>query len=146
MKTLFTTLFIALLFFAGTSQVEAQKKLEAQTIADLQTTPKYAFVLTTERHFKGVLGMYDLLIENGLEIEAYEIVVKGMVVKELTKGSELETFFEKYKGKVKVSVCSVAMEKLGVPAETLFDGLDITPTASVRMLQLQALGYNSLTY
>jgi intracellular sulfur oxidation DsrE/DsrF family protein len=146
MKTIFPFLLVILFFFASPVELQAQKKLDPQTITDLQTTPKYAFVLTTERHFKGVLGMYDLLIENGLEIEAYEIVVKGMVVKELTKGSELETFFEKYKGKVKVSVCSVAMEKLGVAAETLFDGLDITPTASVRMLQLQALGYNSLTY
>lgn len=146
MKAIIPFLLLNLFFFANPTHLHGQKKLESQTIADLQTTPKYAFVLTTERHFKGVLSMYDLLIENGLEIEDYEIVVKGMVVKELTKGSELETFFEKYKGKVKVSVCSVAMEKLGVPAETLFDGLDITPTASVRMLQLQAQGYNTLTY
>ncbi|PIB30568.1 DsrE family protein [Maribacter sp. 4G9] len=146
MKRILTLfLFIAALFLA-IPDAYGQKKLDKGTIEDLQTTPKYGFILTTERHFKGVLGMYDLLIENGLEIEAYEIVVKGMVVKELTKGSELETFFEKYKGKVKVSVCSVAMEKLGVKAESLFDGLDITPTASVRMLQLQALGYNTLTY
>jgi intracellular sulfur oxidation DsrE/DsrF family protein len=146
MRSLFSTLLIAFILFTTFTEVQGQKKLDQQTVADLQTTPKYGFILTTERHFKGVLGMYDLLIENGLEIEAYEIVVKGMVVKELTKGSELETFFEKYKGKVKVSVCSVAMEKLGVKEESLFDGLDITPTASVRMLQLQALGYNTLTY
>ena len=90
--------------------------------------------------------MYDLLIENGVKIEDYEIVVKGKVVTQLVKGSELEEFFKKYKGKVKVSVCSVAMEKLGVAEETLFDGLDVTPTASVRVLQLQANGYNTLTY
>ena len=146
MRSLFSTLLIAFILFTTSTEVQGQKKLDLQAVADLQTTPKYGFILTTERHFKGVLGMYDLLIESGLEIEAYEIVVKGMVVKELTKGSELETFFEKYRGKVKVSVCSVAMEKLGVEAESLFDGLDITPTASVRMLQLQALGYNTLTY
>ena len=146
MKKIFIGLLLISLFTSITSELQGQKKLETQTITDLQTTPKYAFVLTTERHFKGVLSMYDLLIENGLKIEAYEIVVKGMVVKELTKDSELESLFEKYKGKVKVSVCSVAMEKLAVEAESLFDGLDITPTASVRMLQLQALGYNTLTY
>jgi hypothetical protein len=38
------------------------------------------------------------------------------------------------------------MEKLGVAEESLFDGLDITPTASIRVLQLQANGYNTLTY
>tara|TARA_R110000868_G_scaffold114295_7_gene306274 strand:+ start:220 stop:621 length:402 start_codon:yes stop_codon:yes gene_type:complete len=130
----------------ATVEVQGQKKLDQQAVADLQKTPKYAFVLTTERHFKGVLNMYDLLIENGVLIEDYEIVVKGKVVTQLVKDSELEKFFQKYKGKVKVSVCSVAMEKLGVAEETLFDGLNVTPTASVRVLQLQANGYNTLTY
>jgi len=130
----------------STTLVHGQKKLDQQTISDLQKTPKYAFVLTTEKHFKGVLSMYDLLIENGVPIEDYEIVVKGKVVTQLVKNSELEEFFQKYKGKVKVSVCSVAMEKLGVAEEKLFDGLNVTPTASVRMLQLQANGYNTLTY
>ena len=127
-------------------QAQGQKKLDQQTVSDLQKTPKYAFVLTTEKHFKGVLGMYDLLIENGVLIEDYEIVVKGKVVTQLVKKSELETFFKKYQGKVKVSVCSVAMEKLGVTEEMLFQGLQVTPTSSVRMLQLQANGYNTLTY
>ena len=146
MKRILSLLLFTVALFLSNPDVYGQKQLDKGTIEDLQKTPKYAFVLTTERHFKGVLSMYDLLIENGLQIEEYEIVVKGLVVKELKKDSELETFFEKYKGKVKVSVCSIAMEKLGVEAESLFDGLDITPTASVRMLQLQALGYNTLTY
>ncbi|MEP2280322.1 DsrE family protein [Maribacter sp.] len=146
MKNILRTLLVVMLMVASGTQVFGQKKLDQETVADLQKTPKYGFILTTERHFKGVLGMYDLLIENGVKIEDYEIVVKGKVVTQLVKDSELEKFFQKYKGKVKVSVCSVAMEKLGVAEETLFDGLDVTPTASVRMLQLQANGYNTLTY
>jgi intracellular sulfur oxidation DsrE/DsrF family protein len=43
-------------------------------------------------------------------------------------------------------VCSVAMRILKVPHESLFEGLDVVPSASVRMLQLQAKGYNTLTY
>lgn len=146
MYTIFRTLLIIMVMATTVTQTYGQKKLDQQAITDLQKTPKYAFILTTERHFKGVLGMYDLLIENGVQIEDYEIVVKGKVVTQLVKKSELETFFQKYKGKVKVSVCSVAMEILGVAEEELFDGLTITPTASVRMLQLQASGYNTLTY
>lgn len=146
MYTIFRTLLIIMVMASAVTQTYGQKKLDQQAITDLQKTPKYAFILTTERHFKGVLGMYDLLIENGVQIEDYEIVVKGKVVTQLVKKSELETFFQKYKGKVKVSVCSVAMEILGVAEEELFDGLTITPTASVRMLQLQASGYNTLTY
>ncbi len=146
MKTILRILLVIILMATSTTLVHGQKKLDQQTISDLQKTPKYAFVLTTERHFKGVLSMYDLLIENGVPIEDYEIVVKGKVVTQLVKNSELEEFFQKYKGKVKVSVCSVAMEKLRVAEETLFEGLNVTPTASVRMLQLQANGYNTLTY
>ncbi|SIQ91615.1 DsrE/DsrF-like family protein [Maribacter ulvicola] len=131
---------------ASNTEIYGQKKLAQQTVIDLQKTPKYAFTLTTERHFKGVLSMYDLLIENSVKIEEYEIIVKGKVVTQLVKKSELDKVFQKYKGKVKVSVCSVAMEKLGVTEEMLFDGLEVTPTASVRMLQLQANGYNTLTY
>lgn len=146
MYTIFRTLLIIMVMVTTVTQTYGQKKLDQQAITDLQKTPKYAFILTTERHFKGVLGMYDLLIENGVQIEDYEIVVKGKVVTQLVNKSELETFFQKYKGKVKVSVCSVAMEFLGVAEEELFDGLTITPTASIRMLQLQANGYNTLTY
>jgi intracellular sulfur oxidation DsrE/DsrF family protein len=146
MNNIFRTLLVIMLMAGTVTVAFGQKKLDQQTITDLQKTPKYAFVLTTERHFKGVLGMYDMLIENGVPIEDYEIVVKGKVVTQLVKNSELETFFQKYKGKVKVSVCSVAMEILGVAEETLFEGLSVTPTASVRMLQLQANGYNTLTY
>ncbi|SFR50888.1 DsrE family protein [Maribacter stanieri] len=146
MNNIFRIFLVIMVMITATVEVQGQKKLDQQAVADLQKTPKYAFVLTTERHFKGVLNMYDLLIENGVLIEDYEIVVKGKVVTQLVKDSELEKFFQKYKGKVKVSVCSVAMEKLGVAEETLFDGLNVTPTASVRVLQLQANGYNTLTY
>ncbi|MFT5736635.1 MAG: intracellular sulfur oxidation DsrE/DsrF family protein [Maribacter sp.] len=146
MNTVFRTLLIITVMAAAVTEAYGQKELDQQAITDLQKTPKYAFILTTERHFKGVLSMYGLLTENGVPIEDYEIVVKGKVVTQLVKKSELEAFYQNYKGKVKVSVCRVAMEKLGVAKETLFEGLNVTPTASVRMLQLQANGYNTLTY
>lgn len=146
MNTFFRTLLLILIMVTAVTEANAQKKLDQQVITDLQKTPKYAFVLTTERHFKGVLSMYDMLIKNGAQIEDYEIVVKGEVVAQLVKNSELEAFFQKYKGKVNVSVCSVAMKRLGVTEETLFEGINSTPTASVRMLQLQANDYNTLTY
>ena len=146
MSNIFRTLLIIMVITATVTTAHGQKKLDQQAITDLQKTPKYAFVLTTERHFKGVLSMYDVLIKNGVFIESFEIVVKGNVVTQLVKKSELAEFFTKYKGKVKVSVCSVAMEKLGVAEDMLFEGLNITPTASLRMLQLQANGYNTLTY
>lgn len=130
----------------STLGIFGQEPLDQQIVADLQNNSQYAFVLTETRHFKSVLEMYDRLVANGIGVTDYEIVTKGKVVTELVRGSELEAFYQKYKSKVRVSVCSVAMEILNVPAEELFDGLEVVPTASIRMLQLQARGYNTLTY
>ncbi|MBO0343574.1 MAG: DsrE family protein [Bacteroidota bacterium] len=146
MKTL--RAFIILGFFTALtmSSIHGQDKLDEQIVADLQETKQYAFGVSQELHFRGVLGMYDKLISSGIEVTDYEIVVKGKVVKQLVKGSELETLFQKYKSKVRVSVCSVAMAKLGVEEEQLIDGMEPVVTYSIRLLQLQAKGYNTLTY
>ncbi|NDV43518.1 DsrE family protein [Flagellimonas sediminis] len=145
MKNFFQVLVFILMTGNITSTL-AQEKLDASIVADLQKTPKYAFGVTDDFHFKGVLGLYDTLVENGVEIEAFEIVVKGKIVSELVKGSDLESYFQKYQGKVRVSVCSMAMKKWNVIADQLFEGLIPVPTASIRMLQLQAKGYNTLSY
>lgn len=147
MKRLFqiSIIFIAL-FTLNNQKAFGQAQLDAETVNDLNKKGQYAIGVSDERHFKGALGMYDFLVENGVEISDYEIVVKGKVVNDLVKGSELETFFQKYKGKVRVSVCSVAMKKRDVAADDLIEGLEPVPTWSVRILQLQAKGYNTLTY
>ena len=137
--------FLLMLVFA-TNQVSGQQQLSAEVVSDLQKTTQYAFVLSEERHFRGVLSMYDTLEASGVTITDYEIVVKGKVVLQLKKGSELESLYQKYKDKVRVSVCSVAMSKLGVKEVELIPGLIPVETASIRMLQLQARGYNTLTY
>ncbi|TRZ41610.1 DsrE family protein [Robertkochia solimangrovi] len=137
-------IIVTLLFFTAAGSMA--QALDAETVTDLQKTPKFAFGVSDEFHFKSVLGMYDRFVESGIEIAAFEIIVKGPLVSDLVKGSELETFFEKYRSKVRVSVCSFAMEKRKVTKEQLFPGLDVVATASIRMLQLQALGYNTLTY
>ena len=147
MKRLFqiSIIFIALVTL-NNQNAFGQAQLDAETVNDLNKKGQYAIGVSDERHFKGALGMYDFLVENGVEISDYEIVVKGKVVNDLVKGSELETFFQKYKGKVRVSVCSVAMKKRDVAADELIEGLEPVPTWSVRILQLQAKGYNTLTY
>ncbi|AEM69516.1 hypothetical protein Murru_0462 [Allomuricauda ruestringensis DSM 13258] len=147
MKRAFHTLiiFITLITF-GSIDATAQVRLDTETVNDLKNTKQFAIGVSDERHFKGALNMYDFLVESGVEINDYEVVVKGKVVAELVKGSELETFFQKYKLKVRVSICSVAMEKLNVSADQLIDGLVPVPTWSVRILQLQAKRYNTLTY
>ncbi|RIV31433.1 hypothetical protein D2V08_13345 [Flagellimonas lutimaris] len=146
MKIFRAFIILSILTTLTMSGMYGQRKLDEQTVTDLQKTSQYAIGVSDERQFKGALSMYDFLVENGVEIKDYEVVVKGKIVKNLVKGSELEAFFQKYKSKVRVSICSVAMEKLGVSEDELFDGLEPIPTWSVRILQLQAKGYNTLTY
>ncbi len=146
MKTLRTLLIISAIFLFSTTHIFGQEKLDAEIVSDLQETKQYAFGVSQELHFKGVLGMYDRLVDSGVEVTDYEIVVKGKVVKQLVKGSELEALFQKYKCKVRVSVCSVAMEKLGVTEDQLAEGMEPVVTYSIRLLQLQAKGYSTLFY
>lgn len=139
--------FLLLAFcFVSVSTAISQTVIKEQTISDLNKNPNYAFGVRDADGFNSALGMFDALSENGVSIENFEIVVKGPIVKELVKGSEMEKQFQKYKSKVKVSICSIAMKRLNVSEEELFDGLDIAESYSIRLLQLQALGYSYLIY
>ena len=142
---LYTIILTILTVFSGPMLV-AQEKFDAEIVSDLQKTKQFAFGVSEERHFRGVLNLYDKLLASGVEITDYEIVAKGKFVKNLVKGSELEDLYEEYKGKVRMSVCSVAMKKLGVSEDQLISGMEPVATWTVRVLQLQAKGYNVLTY
>ena len=144
-KSLWCIITLTLIFLANETSF-GQTILEKETISDLNKTPNYVFGVKDEDGLKSALSVYDTFMENGVGIENFEIVVKGPVVKTMVKDSELEEYFQKYKGKVRVSICSVAMKRLGVTKEQLFSGLDVVETYTIRMLQLQALGYNSLSY
>lgn len=144
-KSLWCIIALTLIFLANETSF-GQTILEKETISDLNKTPNYVFGVKDEDGLKSALSVYDIFIENGVGIENFEIVVKGPVVKTMVKDSELEEYFQKYKGKVQVSICSVAMKRLGVTKEQLFSGLDVVETYTIRILQLQALGYNSLSY
>lgn len=146
MKIALSFIFAFALFFLSSEVSEAQTVLEKETISDLNKTPNYVFGVKDEDGLKSALSVYDTFMENGVQIENFEIVVKGPVVKTMVKDSELEKYFEKYKGKVRVSICSVAMRRLGVSDDQLFSGLDVVETYTIRILQLQALGYNSMLY
>lgn len=146
MKKSLLCLITLTLIFLGSETCFGQTILKKETISDLSKTPNYVFGVKDEDGFKSALSVYDTFIENGVEIENFEIVMKGPVVKTMMKGSELEKYFEKYNGKVRVSICSVAMKRLGVSKEELFPGLDVVETYTIRILQLQALGYNWITY
>ena len=146
MKNALWCVFALSLTFFSLETSFAQTVFEKETISDLNKTPKYVFGVSDEDGLKSALSVYDALVENGVQLENFEVVVKGPVVKTMVKGSALESYFEKYKGKVRVSICSIAMKRQGVSKEQLFLGLDVAESYTIRMLQLQALGYNSMTY
>lgn len=144
-KPLLIAFSLVLLLLAPNTNF-AQTILEKETVSDLSKTPNYVFGVKDEDGLKSALSVFDTFMENGVDIENFEIVVKGPVVKTMVKGSELEKYFEKYKGKVRISICSIAMKRLVVSEEKLFSGLDVVETYTIRILQLQALGYNSISY
>ena len=135
---------LILLCLTSFQDVLAQTRLESQTVTDLNKTPNFAFGVSDEDGLRGALGMYEVLISNGVQVENFEIIVKGPVVKTMIKGSQLEKDLEKYREKVRISICSIAMKRQGVAEEDLFPGLTVVETATIRMLQLQALGYNTI--
>ncbi|WP_100629732.1 DsrE family protein [Algoriphagus formosus] len=144
-KSLWCILALVLTFTVNEASF-GQTVLDQETITDLNKSSNYVFGVKDEDGLKSALSVYDTFMENGVQIENFEIVVKGPVVRTMVKESELEKYFEKYKGKVRVSICSIAMKRLGVPKEQLFPGLDVVETYTIRILQLQALGYNSISY
>lgn len=146
MKIILSCIFAFAFLFVSSEASLAQTVLEKETITDLNKIPNYVFGVKDEDGLKSALSVYDTFMENGVQIENFEIVVKGPVVRTMVKDSELEKYFEKYKGKVRVSICSVAMKRLGVSKEQLFPGLDVVETYTIRILQLRALGYNSISY
>lgn len=144
-KSIWFIVSLALSFLAIETSL-GQTVLEKETVSDLNKTPNYVFGVQDEDGLKSALSVYDAFLENGVQFDNFEVVVKGPVVKTMVKGSELEEYFKKYNGKVRVSICSVAMKRLGVSKEQLFPGLDVVETYTIRILQLQDLGYNSILY
>lgn len=144
-KSIGYILALVIVFFA-TETSFSQTVLEKETISDLNKTPNYAIGVSDEDGLLSALSLFDTFTNNGVQFQNFEIVVKGPIVKNMVKGSDLEKQFEKYKGKIRVSICSVAMKRQGITKDELFSELEVVETYTIRILQLQALGYNSILY
>lgn len=144
--TITTTVFsllIALSSFSVSAQKTQQVPLEEHVVADLAVTPKMALGLQKDRHIKGGFRFFDQLLESGIAFENFEIIIWGDVVKDLTKGSELARLIEENQhAKLRISICESAMNRLGVSHDELPQGATVVPNAFVRLLQIQANGYN----
>lgn len=123
----------------------SQEKFDKSITDDLSTTSKIALGVQSELHIKAAIKIYEQLVHSGVIIEEFEVVIWGKVVEELVDNSELIQFIEEHQNeKLKLSVCQVAMDRLDVSSDDLPKGVTPVPNAWVRMIQLQAKGYQTL--
>lgn len=137
--TAFSVLFAMVAF----GQDNAPEPINNQVVSDLNQTPHMALGLTEERHIKGAFKIFDNMLKSGVELENFEIIIWGKVVENLKEGSELFRIIEDNQHpKLRVSVCQVAMDRLGVSAGDLPEGAYPVSNAFLRLFQIQANGYN----
>lgn len=137
------SVFIAVFSLSVSAQKNETKPLSEQVGADLNKTPNMALGLQKERHIKGGLRFFDQLLASETDFKNFEIVIWGNEVEKLKKGSDLASLIEENQHpKLRVSVCQVAMKRMGVSEEDLPEGVVSVPNAFLRLLQIQAKGYN----
>lgn len=137
------TVFIAVFSLSVSAQKNETKPLSEQVVADLNKTPNMALGLQKARHIKGAFGFFDQLLKSDIEFENFEIVIWGNVVEEFKTDSELSRLIaENQHPKLRVSVCQQAMKRMGVTEEDLPEGVISVQNAFLRLLQIQAKGYN----
>lgn len=135
--------FIALFSLSVSAQNTATKPLNKEEVADLSKTPNMALGLQKVRHIKGAFKFFDQLLKSDIEFENFEIVIWGNVVEEFKTDSELSRLIaENQHSKLRISVCQQAMKRMGVTEEDLPEGVISVQNAFLRLLQIQAKGYN----
>lgn len=124
---------------------ETPKLIDKSVVETLNKTPNIGFGVSEERPLRSAFMMYEQLKQSGVEIENYEIVIWSKVVKDIKDNKDLHDFISDHMNEgITVSVCAVAMNKLGVTKEDLPKGIQVVDNAYVRIFELQALGYNFL--
>jgi len=141
----FLSLVTMLLFSTVVMAQNAPKTIDEAVVETLNKTPNLGFGASEERPLRSAFMMYEQMKNSGVEFENYEIVVWGMVVKEIKESKDLFDFITKsLDGDIQVSVCAVAMDKFGIKLEDLPKGIQVIDNAYVRIYEMQALGYNVL--
>lgn len=146
MKTLFQITSLAvLILFGSVSGTSAQTGLASgnSLAKDLSQTTKFALGATTTRHIQAAHKTYQQLVERGVKVEEFVVVLWGPVVKEITTGSEMAEFIQGVKEpSMSFEVCEMAMQMQDISRRDLGREIHTVPNAFIRLYQLQALGYN----
>ncbi len=146
MKNLFQITSLAILMLFGSVPfTSAQTGLASNKslVEDLSQTTKYALGATTTRHIKAAHKTYQQLVESGVRVEEFVVVIWGPVVKEITKDSDMARFIDGVdEPAMSFEVCEMAMQMQDISREELGKEIHTVPNAFIRLYQLQALGYN----
>lgn len=139
-------LFIGITSLSVSSFAQEQTNtISTKTVKTLSKTPDYAMGVSTEKHLKAAIQLFHQFETSGVTINNFEIVVWGKVVSELKNGGELaEPISKQVKGKLKITVCNVALYFFDMTGSDIPDNVEIIPNAYIRMYELNALGYNTL--
>lgn len=147
MKRAFQILSLVGVMLFSTSMMaqSTPKTIEKSIVKTLNKTPNIGFGVSEERPLSSAFMMYEQMKISGVKFDNYEIVIWGMVVKDMKENKLLFDFITEHMDeKLTVSVCAVALDRLGVSIEDLPKGIKVVDNAYVRIFELQALGYNFL--
>ncbi len=144
MKTLFTAISIALLALATPRLTQAQT-IDETVVNDLKSTTHYALGAQSVKEIKGAILTMKQMQAAGVEVEHFEVVIWGKVIRELGAESEMQQFIqENAPENMTFNVCAMAMKKLEVSREEIMPEIGVVPNAYIRLFQLQAKGYNTI--
>ena len=141
----FLSFTAVMLFSTAVMSQSTPKTIDKSVVKTLNKTPNIGFGVSEERPLRSAFMMYEQMKLSGVKFDNYEIVVWSKVVKDIKEDQALFDFIkERMDENITVSVCAVAMDRLGVTIEDLPKGIQVVDNAYVRIFELQALGYNFL--
>jgi intracellular sulfur oxidation DsrE/DsrF family protein len=144
MKNVSPIVFMILLFgnyLAFGQTTETIDKIEKSIKAD----GKYAILAGNYKHFEGSVRT-GLRMRNGNPNLLFQIVLIGMVVKEITADKNLLALVEDCKtAGIQIVICQNAMKALGAPKSDLHPYLETTSSGFLYMFGLQENGFKVIT-
>lgn len=106
---------------------------------------KYAILVANARHFQ-VAVMTGEALKTDHPVLDFEIVLIGSVVKDVATDESLQSFIRSSeKAKVRIVVCELAMNHLGMKQSDYHAYISFTPNGFTYIFGLQESGFKTIT-
>lgn len=144
MKIVLPLIFIVLLL--GNHKATAQTTAAINQIENsIKADGKYAILAGNYKHFEGSVRT-GLRMRKGNPNLQFQIVLIGMVVKEITTDAQLLALVEDCKtAGIQIVICQNAMKALNVTKSDLHPYIETTSSGFVYMFGLQENGYKVIS-